>query len=200
MKPADHLLQQLIDGEASGAQAAAAERLIAADPALTERYKFLSDLDLLAKRRAGAHTGEHTAGAVVTARIMEALPELPAPSRRVHVEIGTAVATLLVSSICAAAFGVVGTMDDLLPLTWMALASIVGGLVIVVGLGRYRSSRDEDTGTWSSGRLRAPTPPSLMQRLLGYRFALGDGERLLYRAVGCILFVGGCYLAFKGLA
>jgi len=189
----------LVDGEANGAEAAAAERLVSADPQLQQRYKFLSDLDLTAKHRARRVTAEHTAGGVLTAQIMDALPTAQ-PSRRIHVEIGTAVAALLVSSVCAAAFGIVGTMDDLLPLTWMALGSIVCGLVIVVGLGRFRRRRDEDTSTFSSGRLRAPTPPSLGQRLFGLRFALGDGERLLYRALGCIMLIGGCYLALMGLA
>jgi hypothetical protein len=198
MRPADSLLQHLIDGEANGAEAAAAEHLLASDPALADRYKFLSDIDLLAKHRACAVTSDHTANAVLSAQLMDRLPAA-LPHRRVHVEIGSAVAALLISSVCTAGFFVAGTMDDLLPLTWMALGSIVGGLVIVLGIGGFRPRRDEDTSTYSSGRLRAPTPPGLLRRLLGYRFALGDGELLLYRAVGCILMVGGCYLAIRGL-
>jgi hypothetical protein len=152
----------------------------------------------MSKVRAGRITANHTADSLVSMRIMERLDHV-SPGRRVHVEMGTAIAALLLSSVFAAAFGVVGTMDDLLPLAWMALAAIAGGLVLVVGLGRLRPQNSE-RATLSSGRLRAPTPPSLLRRTLGYRFALGDGELLLYRAVGCILLVGGCYLAIKGLA
>ena len=196
MHPSERLLQNVIDGEANSDELAAFERMQSANPSLMELHKQLSDLDLTAKSRAKAVTAEHTANSVAIAQIMTSLDTVE-PRRRMHVELGTAVATLLVSTACAAGYGIAGTMDDLLPLTWIAAVSVIAGLLVIIGLGRLRHRQDEDLSI--SGRLRKPTPPGFMTRLFGYRVALGDGERLLYRAFGCILLIGGCYLAIRGL-
>jgi len=154
----ERLLQTMIDGESTAAEAAAAERILDADPALREQHKLLSELDLTARRRAALVTAQHTDHDQLVAAVMARLPA-EEPSRRLHVEFGTALATLLISTVAAAGYGVAGTMDDLLPLTWMAIASVVVGLVVMIGLGRYRHDRQGDSGLSVSGRLRAPTPP-----------------------------------------
>ena len=171
MEPRAQLLQRHLDGRLDPAQHAAAQRLLADDPAAAAGYAQLERLHqrLVAHREHLPHLDPQAAAA----RILAALPA-GAPPRQRSVSAGSIAAGLACLALAIVAGLYAGLRHDDLPgLAALGLASIVLGLVLAL----------------APVVLRPGSP--LAARLLGRRVQVSLDQKVVLTCLGIGVFVGG---------
>lgn len=170
------LLQRSIDGELGAAENAALQHLLAADAAARDAGRQLERLDQALRARASLLVADTSTNdervALIAARLPAAAPQKQQQLRLVDL----AFAVIALTAV-ALFYGLVGTLRDLLPLTAMAIGSLVAGALLVL----------------MAGPLRA-VETSFISRVLNKRLNIGSGDLLVYRVTGIAIVLGGIWL------
>jgi anti-sigma factor RsiW len=176
MHDRDRTLQRSIDGELGAAENAAVQHLLAADSAARDHARSLERLDRLLRTRATALARGHEAHDQVVSGIVRRMPS-GAPERQKQLRLLDLVFAGGALTAVVLFYGLVGSLRDLLPLTAMAVASFIAGLVLIV---MARPLRKVETG--------------FITRVLRKRVNLGSGDLLVYRVTGIAIVIGGIWL------
>jgi hypothetical protein len=175
MSDRDLLLQRLIDGRLSPAEAAALERTAQDDAAFAERYRLLQTLhqDLAAAASPLDGDAHH--------RLLDRIVQhLPAAKPQVYARVSPFDLVLAVSVLgcVAVAIGAVGSLvRGGVALLAAACISVTVGMLMLALAGMLR-------------RVEA----GVLRRLIGRPVTVGPADVLVYRAVGVGLALGGLYL------
>ncbi|MBA3684829.1 MAG: hypothetical protein H0W72_06260 [Planctomycetes bacterium] len=174
MHDTDRLLQRYVDGELGADQAAAVGHLVAADAGAAARLRRFEGADrLLAEHADGLPS---TDADEFLRSIMRGVPQQP-PKRHASVRLGD---VLLASSLVATfalLAGLSRTCADLVPLTLVALVSMIVGLVLV-----------------AAAKPLIQGERALLGRILGKRVGVGEGGVLAYRVAGVAIVLGGIWM------
>jgi anti-sigma factor RsiW len=171
----DLLLQRYRDGRLGRDEAAALERMVAADPGLAARAQGLSELDGGLRQLAARQGDDHH---LLAERITAALPP-GRPRAEARISLRDLVFACMTAGVVAMTYVVIATITNQVQLlVALALVSLVAGCVVMLLAGSLRRAEADVLG-----------------RLLGKRISVGPGDVLIYRAVGLSLAVGGVWLA-----
>lgn len=170
------LLQRYVDGELGADEAAAARHLIAGNAAARDEIGRLEHLharlERLAQLEAVAVDANHEAVSAICRRLPATAPQR---QRRLPAyQLLTAVAAVAVIGL---AYGLAGHRRDLLPLSVMAVISLVIGLILIVMAGPLLRG---DGGA--------------LARLLRRPVTVGTADVWTCRAIGLAIVIGGIYL------
>jgi hypothetical protein len=176
MDDRQRLLQRARDGALGPAENAALRAMLAADPTLAAAEERLATLDSLLRQEAAPRRQRSTDA--VMAHIIDHLPAR-VPTAEMQLRLGDVIMGGLLVSLVAVTYSIIGTMfNHSAMLVALAVVSLVAGC----GLLAF------------AGALRGDLP--LLGALLRRRVAVGSGEVLVYRAVGCAIAVGGVWLSW----
>jgi anti-sigma factor RsiW len=174
MQQADQFLQRYLDGELDAAQSAAMQHMLAGDERLRAQ---MTALERLGGLLTAAHLGK-TAEQESLARICAKLPNA-APMRQRHMRVIDVMALTAFVAMTALIYGLVGSFEDFVPLSLIAILSmVVGGALLALA----QPLQEIKTG--------------LLSKLFQRRFNLGCSDVTVYRAIGLTIFVGGLWLAY----
>ena len=178
MDERQRLLQRARDGVLGQAENAALQAMLSADSALAGHEGALTELDILLRREA-APRRQRPAEAHIAA-VMQGI-SAHAPATSWHLRVGDVVMAATLISLIVVTYGIMGTM-----LNRSAMLVALAGVSLVAGCGLMAFA----------GALRGDLP--LLGALLRQRMHLGNGEVLVYRAVGCAIAIGGVWLSWLG--
>lgn len=172
MRDQDRLLQRYVDGELPADQGAALRHMLATDAVL---HQALAKLEGLHGQLARAHQRQDQDHDLLVS-IREKLP-LAAPARSRQLRVADIVFLVSLTTTIGLIYGLVGSFHDLIPLTVVAILSMVCGAILIT---MARPLQDMKTG--------------LISRFAQSRFNLGCSDVAIYRVVGITIFIGGIWL------
>lgn len=174
MRDADQLLQRYLDGELDAAQSAAMQHMLAGDERLRTQLTSLERLNGLLKTAYLSENADHESVAAVCAKLAPA-----APMRQRQMRVLDVLTLAAFVAMTALIYGLVGSFEDIVPLSLIAILSmVVGGALVALA----QPLQEMKTG--------------LLSKLFQRRFNLGCSDVTVYRAVGLTIFVGGLWLAY----
>jgi anti-sigma factor RsiW len=174
MRQDDQLLQRYLDGELDAAQSAAMQHMLAGDERLRTHLTALERLNGLLKTAYLSENADRESVAAICAKMPVA-----APMRQRQMRVIDVLTLASFVAMTALVYGLVGSFEDFVPLSLIAILSmVVGGALVALA---------QPLQAIKSG---------LLTKLFQQRFNLGCSDVTVYRAVGLTIFIGGLWLAY----
>ncbi len=176
MDSRERIVQRSVDGELGAAENAALQHLLASDQDARDTAQRMEGLDRLLRADAARLTRDEAADDMRVARICAKLPA-GAPQRQQQLRLLDLIFAGIALTAVTLFYGLVGTMRDLLPLTSLAVISLIAGVLLI---------------SLASPLRRVET--SFFSNLMKKRLNIGDGDLLVYRVTGIAIVIGAIWL------
>jgi anti-sigma factor RsiW len=169
-------IQRYHDGEATRAEAAWVEDMLAGQPELRIESTRLEHLHARLRTLAAQSRPDSTVVDALIVRVMAKLPER-SPSRQAHVRMNHVLISIVVLICVVFGCGLTEQMRSFIPVEGIALTSALIGFCLVI-----------------AARPLANLEAAVFAKFLRRRIAVGDGEVLVCRVCGLALIVGGSHI------